>query len=85
MSDGDWNAEFTRCLGVRLAGDLINDETERGEPIVGDTLLLLLNGHWEPIDFKLPEPSQRHRWELLVDTAEPDLGSSSLHGGEKYH
>ena len=45
---------FVKCLGVRLAGDLINDENERGEPIVGETLLLLLNGHWEPIRFTLP-------------------------------
>ena len=27
MSDEDWNAGFVRCLGVRLAGDLIGDET----------------------------------------------------------
>ncbi len=35
MSDEDWNAGFVKCLGVRLAGDLIDDEDERGEPIVG--------------------------------------------------
>ena len=45
MSDEDWNAGFVKCLGVRLAGDLIDDVDERGEPIVGDTLLLLLNAH----------------------------------------
>src|SRR5262249_13531518 len=38
MSDADWNAGFVKCLGVRLAGDVINDENERGEPIVGETL-----------------------------------------------
>jgi glycogen operon protein len=53
MSDEDWNSGFVKCLGVRLAGDLINDENERGEPIVGETLLMLLNGHWEPIPFTL--------------------------------
>jgi glycogen operon protein len=55
MSDDDWGSGFVRCLGVRLAGDLINDETERGEPIVGETLLLPLNSHWEPI----PLPCRR--------------------------
>ena len=39
MSDADWNAGFVRCLGLRLAGDLIDDENERGEPVVGETLL----------------------------------------------
>ena len=45
MSDEDWNAGFVKCLGVRLAGDLIDDVDERGEPIVGETLLILLNAH----------------------------------------
>ena len=46
------------CLGVRLAGDLIGDVDERGEPIVGETLLMLLNAHHEPIPFTLPETSE---------------------------
>src|SRR5206468_8259454 len=45
MSDDAWNAGFVKCLGVRLAGDLIGDVDERGEPIKGDTLLILLNAH----------------------------------------
>ena len=71
MSDDDWNSGFVRCLGLRLAGDLIDDENERGEPVVGETLLLLLNGHWEPIDFKLPETKRGHIWDRLFDTADP--------------
>ena len=70
MSDDDWNAGFVKCLGVRLAGDLINDENERGEPIVGDTLLLLLNGHWEPISFTLPQTREGHIWDRILDTAD---------------
>ena len=49
MSDEDWNGGFVKCLGVRLAGDLIGDVDERGEPIVDDTALILLNAHHEPI------------------------------------
>ena len=55
MTDEAWNAGFVKCLGVRLAGDLIGDVDEHGEPIVGDTLLILLNAHHEPIPFTLPE------------------------------
>jgi glycogen operon protein len=84
MSDGDWNAGFVKCLGVRLAGDLINDENERGEPIVGETLLLLLNGHWEPIPFKLPQTLRGHLWERLADTALPDGESQSYEGESQY-
>ncbi len=84
MSDDDWNAGFVKCLGVRLAGDLINDETERGEPIVGDTLLLLLNAHWEPIPFTLPQTSEGHIWDPILDTFSSRDEVELLEGGEQY-
>src|SRR5207249_2305829 len=49
MPDDAWNAGFVKCLGVRMAGDLVGDVDERGEPIRGDTLLVLLNAHHEPL------------------------------------
>jgi glycogen operon protein len=84
MSNDDWNDSFAKCLGVRLAGDLINDENERGEPIVGDTLLLLLNGHWEPVPFTLPKTKQGHHWERLLDTADANSGTRSFEPADEY-
>ena len=55
MTDEDWNRGYVKCLGMRLAGDLIGDVDERGEPIVDDTALILVNAHHEPIPFTLPE------------------------------
>ncbi len=72
MSDAAWNDPSVKCLGVRLAGDLISEVDERGETIKGDTLLLLLNAHWEEISFTLPETSDGDVWQTLIDTAEPD-------------
>jgi glycogen operon protein len=72
MSDSAWDSGFVQCLGVRLAGDLINEVDERGDPIKGDTLLLLLNAHWEEIPFTLPNTIDGDVWQLLLDTAEPD-------------
>jgi len=72
MNDEAWNANLTKCLGIRLAGDLMKDVNERGEPIRGDTLLLLLNAHWEEIPFALPDTSDGDVWQTLLDTAEPD-------------
>ena len=69
MSDADWGAGFAKCLGLRLSGDLIDDVDERGEPIVGDTLLLLLNAHHEAIPFTLPPTKPEHHWDRLLDTA----------------
>jgi glycogen operon protein len=84
MSDADWSVGFVKCMGVRLAGDLIDDETERGAPIVGDTVLILLNAHHEPISFALPATKPEHYWGPLLDTAEEDGEGLSLQGGEPY-
>ena len=84
MSDNDWNAGFVRCLGVRLAGDMINEVNERGEQIVGETLLLLLNGHWEPIPFTLPETKPEHIWHRILDTAGQAKEPDRLEGGADY-
>jgi glycogen operon protein len=83
MSDDAWNAGFVKCLGVRLAGDLIGDVDERGEPIVGDTLLLLLNAHHEPIPFTLPVTHPDHFWERLVDTT-GQVTPAEMCGGDQY-
>lgn len=72
MVDGAWSDPMTRCLGMRLAGDLIGEVDERGNPIVGDTILLLMNAHWEAIPFALPSTKPGHQWNLLFDTARPD-------------
>ena len=85
MTDEAWNAGFVKCLGVRLAGDLIGENDERGEPIVGDTLLLLLNAHHEPLPFALPATRKEHLWERLLDTAGPaDAPKYVAKGGDKY-
>ncbi|NUN48677.1 MAG: glycogen debranching protein GlgX [Candidatus Brocadiae bacterium] len=68
MTDESWNAPFVRCLGCRLSGDSIDEMDTEGEPVRGDTLLILLNAHHEPIPFRLPADAG---WERLLDTAAP--------------
>jgi len=48
MTDQDWANAHTRCLALRLSGDAIEEVDAHGQPIVDDTLLLLLNAHHEP-------------------------------------
>ena len=74
MTEDEWNNGFTRCLGLRLAGDAIEETDEKGEPIGGDTFLLLLNAHHEPIPFVLPAHRARVRWELVLDTRDWSAG-----------
>ncbi|MGH8577491.1 MAG: glycogen debranching protein GlgX, partial [Gammaproteobacteria bacterium] len=55
----------------RLAGDAIEEVDSRGHRIVDDTLLILLNGHHEPLPFVLPAHRPGVRWYLVFDTREP--------------
>jgi glycogen operon protein len=68
MSEEDWASPFVRCLGMLLSGDAGDVTNFEGEPIRDDTFLLLINSHYEPIQFVLP--GQEHLgWELLLDTS----------------
>ncbi|MBI1832507.1 MAG: glycogen debranching protein GlgX, partial [Planctomycetes bacterium] len=82
MSDEAWNAGFVKSLGVRLAGDVIVERDEHGEPIVGDTLLLLLNAHHESITFALPVTKAEQRWQRLLDSNDPDAEEAYFTGKE---
>jgi glycogen operon protein len=84
MSDQAWTAGFVKCIGVRLAGDVIGDVDEHGDPIVGDTLLLLLNANHEAIPFTLPATRPEHHWEPLLDSAEASIESKAFSGGQRY-
>ena len=83
MTDDAWNAEFVRCLGMLLAGDQIDETDERGNRIVGDTLLLLLNAHHEPIPFTLPQHTQGW-WDLVLDTAKGTTDDFLYKVGQAY-
>ena len=84
MTDEAWNAGYTQCLGVWFPGDLIGGVNERGEPITGDSIVLLVNAHYEPIPFKLPSRGERQKWDRLSDTVDPEAEAIKRKGGEQY-
>jgi len=84
MTDEIWSSPAVRCLGVRLNGDAIDELDERGERVVSDTLLLLLNADAAPIAFVLPPTSPLERWDALIDTADPWQTPRRLQGGDRY-
>jgi isoamylase len=84
MSEADWDAGFVKCVGVRLAGDLIEDLDDDGNKIVGETILMILNAHHEPIHFTLPPHQSDRHWERLFDTADPALECTFFEAGQEY-
>ena len=84
MSEEAWNTGYGQCLGVRLPGDLIGDVNERGEPITGDSIVLLVNAHHETVPFTLPSRDGGSGWERLIDTAESVNDPIIVPGGKQY-
>ena len=69
MSDEEWASPFVRCLGMLLSGDTADVLNFEGEPVRDQTFLLLINGHYQLIQFLLPG-LENLEWELLLDTKE---------------
>jgi len=87
MSDEDWNNPELRSFALRLAGDAIEELDDRGNRIVGDTLLILLNAYHEAIPFILPAHQRKVRWQFVLDTNEPNFAKAMhrpMRGGEVY-
>jgi glycogen operon protein len=71
--DAEWNDPEARTIGMRLAGEAIDERGPEGGVIADDTLLVLLNAYHEEVPFILPEAGgESSAWEVLLDTTRPD-------------
>lgn len=59
-TEADWSFPEARCIAFILAAD-------GGAP----SLFAILNGHFEPVDFIVPDASFARGWRFLIDTATP--------------
>ncbi|MFN8534858.1 MAG: glycogen debranching protein GlgX [Dehalococcoidia bacterium] len=84
MTDEEWEAGATRTLGLRLAGDALDEVDDEGDPVRDDTFLLLLNADHEAVHFVLPNGQASPVWEVEVDTARPDDQPGAIAGGDAY-
>ena len=69
MTQEVWHKDYVRSLGCLLHGGDI-DVNKRGEPVAGNTMLILFNAdHATTVIFHLPSLGKRDQpWELLFDT-----------------
>jgi isoamylase len=81
MDPEDWQRPWIASLGLMLGGDAIRMLDDKGQRVVGDGLLLLLNAHHEPVKFSLPDDGGDH-WLLELDTDEPGKPADTPHSGE---
>jgi glycogen operon protein len=73
MTEQDWGSGFGRSVAVFLNGEGIPDTDARGERIVDDSFLLCFNAHDAGIDFTMPHKEYATTWEIVLDTARPEL------------
>ena len=78
MSGADWSAGYARSVAMFLNGKAIVEPDDRGERVIGDSLLLLFNAHHEDIDFVLPGGKYGDLWSLALDTAMPELDAEVI-------
>ena len=86
MSDQEWGQSFARCLGMVLAGRAIDEQDRRGQALMDDDLLILMNAHHEAIPFTLPGSQDMAPWHAMLDT-QHDSGlapEGRFKGGEVY-
>jgi len=77
MTDQQWRAPGVKTLGVQFAGDAIDERGPRGERIVDDTLLIILNADDRPVAFTLPNHESAKRWELVFDTVHATFSAAT--------
>jgi isoamylase len=69
MTEEEWVSSHAKTLGVLLSGEGIEELDARGERILDDTFLVLMNAHHEAIPFTLPSLASGTRWLAVFDTA----------------
>ena len=82
QAEWGWTTPFARSIGFRLNGDAIDDIDGHGILIQGDTLLVLINAHYEKVPFILPAHKKGTFWEPILDTATAE--PVGVRGGRDY-
>jgi glycogen operon protein len=84
MTDEAWNADFVRSLGMMLNGAAIEEVDERGQLVIGDSLLVLFNAHHDKVPFTLPPLEANQQWRRVFDTAETSSADRIYRPGGRY-
>jgi isoamylase len=73
MLHADWQDAGMHALGLVLHGNAIAETGPQGEPIVGDSLAILVNAGPGPVDFELSRHADHApaAWQTLIDTQHP--------------
>jgi glycogen operon protein len=84
MTLENWADPNARALAIYLEGGDDPDLAEDGTPLVDDDFLVLVNGWWEPLEFRVPDVGEARTWRTELDTYDPAPAANppDLHAGD---
>jgi glycogen operon protein len=82
MTTENWADPDARALAIHLEGGDDPDLAEDGTPLVDDDFLVLVNGWWEKLDFRIPDVGGSWRVELDTYDLAPAAGPEVVGAGD---
>jgi glycogen operon protein len=71
MTEAEWSDPGNHVVGMLIRGEATDEVDERGRRLVGEAILLLVNGGARSKAFTLPVLDGRGGWAEILDTAHP--------------
>ncbi len=81
MDMDDWQNTHAFSMMIYLNGSDIPEVDWYGNRMVDNDFILIFNAHYEPIMFTLPDERYGRKWQLVVDTHNPDEPALSYEAG----
>lgn len=81
MDMDDWQNTHAFSMMIYLNGSDIPEVDWYGNRMIDNDFILIFNAHYEPIMFTLPDERYGRKWQLVVDTHNPDEPELSYEAG----
>ena len=81
MDMDDWQNTHAFSMMIYLNGSDIPEVDWYGNRMVDNDFILIFNAHYEPIMFTLPDERYGRKWQLVVDTHNPNEPALSYEAG----
>ena len=81
MDMDDWQNTHAFSMMIYLNGSDIPEVDWYGNRMVDNDFILIFNAHYEPIMFTLPDGRYGRKWQLVVDTHNPNEPALSYEAG----
>lgn len=81
MDMDDWQNTHAFSMMIYLNGSDIPEVDWYGNRMIDNDFILIFNAHYEPIMFTLPDERYGRKWQLVVDTHNPNEPALSYEAG----